>query len=202
MHTSDIAVTRTFTYKEFREYCQFLSDSGSTSGPEESEEKVRFTALNTNRMKRLEKQAKLEEGLLNQLNKIDKPMQWMVLTETWCGDSAQTLPVIAKMADANPNIELMIALRDENPALMDAHLTNGKRSIPKLICIDPENGKILGTWGPRPQRIQEEFNNYKAENPDIFHDELVTQLHLWYGKNRGKAVMEDFEKILPKWLDH
>ena len=36
--------------------------------------------------------------LLNRLKKIDKPITWLVLTEGWCGDAAQTLPIINKIA--------------------------------------------------------------------------------------------------------
>ena len=62
-------------------------------------------------------------------------MDWLVLTEAWCGDAAQSLPIINKMAEVSDNITLRLILRDENLDVMDQFLQNGRsRSIPKLIC--------------------------------------------------------------------
>ena len=69
----------------------------------------------------------------------------MVISEGWCGDAAQILPVINKMALVSNKIEFRIVLRDENPALMDAFLTNGGKAIPKVIMIDNESGEVINT---------------------------------------------------------
>jgi thioredoxin-like negative regulator of GroEL len=35
------------------------------------------------------------------LSKLNKEQIWVVITETWCGDSAQLLPGIAHIADSS-----------------------------------------------------------------------------------------------------
>jgi hypothetical protein len=42
---------------------------------------------------------------------------WLVISEGWCGDAAQLLPIINKMAVESGKIDLRIVLRDENEEL-------------------------------------------------------------------------------------
>ena len=77
----------------------------------------------------------------------------LVIAEDWCGDASNTVPVVAKLADAVPGLELRVILRDANPEVMDRYLTNGSRSIPVVIALD-ENYQELGHWGPRPTELQ------------------------------------------------
>lgn len=84
---------------------------------------------------------------------LDAPQLWMVLTEPWCGDSAYNLPVIAEAATTSDEVTLRILYRDENLDIMDQYLTNGSRSIPKLVAFD-EDGDVLFTWGPRPEPVR------------------------------------------------
>lgn len=90
-------------------------------------------------------------------------------------------------------------MRSENPDLMDAHLTNGTKSIPKLICIHTNSGKEIGDWGPRPAIIQEKVKKLKSENPLITAQEFSRNLHLWYASDRGAALQNEFFNLIKKW---
>ena len=120
---------------------------------------------------------------------------WMVITEPWCGDSAQNLPYIAKISGLNGNIDLRIVLRDSNPDIMDEYLTNGTRSIPKLVAFNSE-GDELFTWGSRPKAAQELVLKLREEG--IVKPELYEKLHLWYGRNKGRDLESEFTEILQK----
>jgi hypothetical protein len=117
----------------------------------------------------------------------------MVITESWCGDSAQILPIIAKAASLNPKIIFEIVLRDSNLEIMDCYLTNGTRSIPKLVVFD-EMGNELLQWGPRPKVAQAILSNLKKEGiaPPLLYDKL----HLWYGRDRGKEIEREIIELL------
>ncbi|HEU0052219.1 MAG TPA: thioredoxin family protein, partial [Longimicrobium sp.] len=78
----------------------------------------------------------------------------LVISEDWCGDAFNTVPVIAKVAEALPNFELRVVKRDENLELMDEYLTNGSRSIP-LVVVLRDDFTPAGRWGPRPAELQE-----------------------------------------------
>lgn len=123
------------------------------------------------------------------------------MAETWCGDGAQNIPIIAKIAATSPNIKLTILFRDENPDIMNAYLTNGSKSIPKLICKDAQTKQDIGTWGPRPSDIQQMVLQFKSENPTASHEEFVKNLHLWYAKDKGVSIQKDFATLLPQWIN-
>ena len=118
----------------------------------------------------------------------------MVLTEDWCGDSAQNLPYIAKIAECNSLIKLRILPRDQNLDLMDLYLTDQKsRSIPKLVAFD-EFGNELFQWGPRPYEAQKLVMELNALG--LSKNEFNEKLHLWYGRNKGKSIENEFVELL------
>lgn len=152
--------------------------------------------LNAHRTERIMKTYEVKPEIKELIAKITTRQIWMVLTEDWCGDSAQNLPVIVKIAECNPLIDLRVLLRDENLDIMDLYLTNGKsRSIPKVVAFD-EAGNELFQWGPQPEKARELVQKSKEEGKS--KDEYIKDLHLWYGRNRGKDVEEEFLKIIEK----
>src|SRR3990172_6361898 len=172
-----IIVNRSFSYDQYFDLVKEQSEKNLTSG-EQTIEHIEATKLNYHRMKRLNKQVEINDKLNQLVKKIDINQTWLILAETWCGDGAQTIPVISKIASLNPKIDMKIIFRDENPDLMNKYLTNGTRSVPKLICSENESGKVIGTWGPRPEGIKQKAEKFKFENPRFATDEFKKQLHL------------------------
>lgn len=152
-----------------------------------------YIKLNYHRTLRILKTYKVNEELCSLIKKISQPQLWLVLTEHWCGDSAQILPYISKIAECNQLIDLRILERDKNLDIMDLYLTNGTRSIPKLIAFDVE-GNELFTWGPRPKEAQELILNAKKEGKS--KEEFIEQLHLWYAKDGGQSIEKEFYEII------
>lgn len=169
-------------YLEYKTLLNNLMAVGNTTGSDQSEAMIHYAELNIQRMKRLDKTTVLSKDWSSFLAKINTKLKWVVLTEGWCGDAAQIVPVINKIAEeSNGKIELELLLRDENLTLMDRYLTNGGRAIPKLICYN-ENNEELWNWGPRPKGAQEFINQLKANGADL--TKIKTDLHLWYTKNK------------------
>lgn len=111
----------------------------------------------------------------------------LVIAEDWCGDASNTVPVIAKLADAVPGLELRVILRDANPEVMDRYLTNGSRSIPVVIALD-ENYRELGHWGPRPTELQAWV---MANRETLPKTELYPKVRKWYAKDRGETTLRE-----------
>jgi hypothetical protein len=183
------------TYKEFMELSVKKVEETHEEKLDESEKKLfGYSKLNLHRISRIEKTYKVSEQICKNIMKITGPQIWMVLTEDWCGDSAQNLPYIAKIADCNDYITLRILPRDKNLDIMDQYLTDGKsRSIPKLVAFD-KNGNELFQWGPRPAEAQKLVLDLKAEG--LSKNEYNEKLHLWYGRNRGKNIENEFVELL------
>ncbi|WP_299823825.1 thioredoxin family protein [uncultured Pontibacter sp.] len=188
------------TYEAYKKLVEELVAQEKTSGDEQTAQKIAFTKLNLQRMKRVEKQFIIQPELKALLVQNQVNWKWLVLVEAWCGDGAQLLPAMAAIAEEVPAVELTVLLRDENPGLMNTCLSNGSRSIPKLICVDAETGERLFTWGSRPKAIQEQVVALKAANPAISHDELVQQVQLWYAKDRSQALQQDLLELVQEAL--
>jgi hypothetical protein len=171
-----------------------LVEEVRTSGPNQSEAYVYYTKLNFQRMKRLNKTIEVPASVIELLKEKAANWTWVTLTEPWCGDAAQCVPVIEKLALSAGNIQTLYLLRDEHPEVMDAYLTNGGRSIPKLICLD-KSGKEIFTWGPRPEVIQEVMNRLKSEGiTDI--TTIVEQIQKAYNTDNQAGIYNEFEILL------
>jgi hypothetical protein len=193
---------RSFTYPAYRNLVIHLAETGGTTGPEQTPERIEATKLNAQRMKRLDRVIVINTNLALLINGLDRKWKWTVLVESWCGDGAQNIPIIAKMASLNKNIDLEIILRDENPEIMDQYLTNNSRSIPILICTDKITGMKVGKWGPRPVQIAETSRKYKLTQTDISHEEFLRYLHLLYAKDKGASIQEDFCQLIQFWRNY
>ena len=184
----------TYTYQEYKDLVRALLAEGKATGPNQSEDITNYSMLNDKRMKRLDKTIKISDETISEIQNLKEPQTWLVLTEGWCGDAAQNLPVINKMADLNENIQLKLVLRDENLELMDLFLTNGGQSIPKLIVLDKDHN-VLNTWGPRPAIATKLVADYKATH-GVLDAQLKENLQVWYNKDKGKSTQDDFIKLI------
>ena len=150
----------------------------------ENDKMLNYVYLNLKRMKRIEKQYEVAPYLSKLVQKIDLPVTWLVITEGWCGDAAHVLPVLNHMSELSFKPKLKIILRDEHPELMDKYLTNGARSIPKVLAVD-KNGEVVSMWGPRPSSAQKIVEDYKnGESEYASYDELSVALQKWYHYNK------------------
>lgn len=180
----------------FRELLDQLVREGRTTGPDQGEEMVAYTRLNLARTVRNEKTVKV----LPELREVlagPVEMHWLVISEPWCGDSSQVLPVLGLMADVAPGVRMRILLRDEHLELMDLYLTNGGRSIPKLIAFTTE-GKQLFTWGPRPREAQDMVwaNRDLPPAKQLPKEELYAKVHAWYAQDKGKSTQLELLALL------
>ncbi|MDR3667045.1 MAG: thioredoxin family protein [Ignavibacteriaceae bacterium] len=159
----------------------------------EEKERAEIKKLNIQRMTRIDKSYEPGIDIRDEVDKITEDQFWMVITENWCGDSAQNLPYIAKIASLNENIDLRIILRDSNPDIMDHYLTNDTRSIPKLVVFD-EDGNELFRWGARPESAQRLVTDLKAQGFDKKY--FLEKLHSWYARNRGTDLEKEIITLL------
>lgn len=160
-----------------------------------SDSKTReYINLNQHRMNRVEKTFAISDSLLTQIKNLKHKTNWLILTEHWCGDASQTLPVFNAIAEAsNAKIEMRLIYRDQHPALMDEYLTNGTRSIPKLIQLD-EHFNVTGFWGPRPTEAQQLVKALKS-NP-LTAANYANDLHLWYAKDKQHSLETEIAKLI------
>ena len=190
------ALFNSHSYSEYRKLVSDLLFEGKSTGNEQSEDLTRYSSLNETRMDRLDKTMRIPEGNSLKLKNLKREYIWLVISEGWCGDAAQLVPVFNKMAIASEDkIEMKIVLRDENEELMKLFLTNKKRAIPKLIIIDRETGSVLGSWGPRPKGATDLINDYKKKF-GVIDEKAKTELQLWYLKDKGLSTQEEIINLM------
>ena len=181
---------KAISYEAYTTMIADLLAQGRTTGPDQSEAMVHYTQLNQQRMHRLDKLTEVLPSAEALIRSIILPQTWLVLTEAWCGDAAQSVPVMHALAVLNPLIGLKFLMRDENPALMDRYLTNGvSRSIPKLIGLDTATSAELFTWGPRPSPLQTIFLQLKADG--VEYHQIKEELQRWYNKDRTVTIQQE-----------
>ena len=185
------------SFAEYMTLFERLAKEGRTTGPKQSETLANFTRLNWRRMKRLSKVIWIEETVATAIRSNQRPMIWLIITEAWCGDAAQNIPVIEKIAAESGIIETRYILRDENLELMDRFLTQGARSIPKLIALDSDRLEVLGEWGARPAEAQKLFSEMRTHG--IEKPMIMEALQRWYNEDQGRALQYEFAELIPSW---
>lgn len=174
-------------FEEYLNMLEVLWAKGQTTGDEQSEGRLETAGLNINRMKRLIRQIKPDEDVLQEIPD-HKGMRFLLIVEGWCGDAAQEVPIIENILGAK-GWESRYILRDENPGIMDKFLTNGSRSIPVVIPLTEELVVAGEHWGPRPHVLQSQVQNWRKY---LSSAEWHKELHQWYAQNKGVLIQEDF----------
>jgi len=127
-------------------------------------------------------------------------LTWVVITEGWCGDAAFNVPMFALLEQLYPEkVKLRLFLRDKNPELMDAYLTEGGRSIPKLILLD-EGFNERGTWGPRPAQLMTLLPQWKESGDQL--KELIRKTHEWYNNDQTLSLQAELVALLSSTSGH
>jgi hypothetical protein len=188
MNISIEDLRNSYLWQEYFQLHEQLVNQGKTTGTLQNEAMAHYTMLNFQRSKRIFNHIKFNDNQLERINSA-QAQNWLLITEAWCGDAAQSVPVIAKIAALNENIKLKIVLRDEHPELIDSFLTNGGRSVPILVFSKPEDGIVLKHWGPRPEKAQKLFYEHKAKNTS--KEDAILDLQKWYNDNKSQDIIEE-----------
>ena len=189
------SINHSISYQEYRNLVAQYAAEGKTSGNTQTADYINYTKLNESRMHRLDKTLQVIDEVKEYLENLQRPFTWLVLAETWCGDAAQVVPVINKMAEVSDKIDLRILLRDENEALMNLFLTNGTKSIPKLIMLDKKTNEVIADFGPRPKGAKQLIIDYKTTH-GMVDETAKIELQKWYLNDKGVAIQKEIIALM------
>lgn len=182
-------------FEEYIQYFEHILTMEDKPEPYNEPDYFDYTKLNWSRTNRWLKKGELSQAIRDAVASIKEPQEWILITEPWCGDAAHSVPFIHMLAELNPFITLRIELRDQEPFRINEYLTNGGKSIPKLIARD-QDGKDLFTWGPRPADAQAMFERMKAEGADF--EAFKEGVQKWYNQDRGQGLQSELEVLLAR----
>ncbi|RZK18980.1 MAG: thioredoxin family protein [Pedobacter sp.] len=192
---SEIFNDQGMDYQTYRALVDQLLLEGKATGDVTYD--LHYTKMNVQRMSRVDKTVSLTDEITSTINQFTTNYKFLVITEGWCGDAAQIVPVFNKIATASlGKIELKFVLRDKNLPLIDAHLTNGGRAIPVLIILNEEADQVLATWAPRPQVLQELLKEWRKETTEMTI--LAEKLHGWYAKDKTQSTQAELNEVLKR----
>lgn len=135
----------------------------------------------------LYKRAVVPEAILARSKTLEQPWHLLVLSEEWCGDSINTLPLVARLTEAMPGSDMRIVERDLNLDLMDAHLTGTSRSIPVIMLLDGDYIE-RAWWGPRPRPLQEWVIKEGLALPK---EDRYREVRTWYARDHGMTSLTE-----------
>lgn len=184
---------KSLSYEGYIEMTEKLLLEGKTTGQNQEQAMVDYMKLNLQRMKRIFKTSEINREVFEYIRNVQ---HWVVITEPWCGDAANTVPLIAKIAAESGKVRLHLLLRDKNTEVMNEYLTNGAKSIPILIVLDSEYNELF-YWGPRPASIQKMVMDYK--NAPGFDIEILKEnVQKWYFEDKTVSAQNEIIKKLKK----
>lgn len=188
------SISKSIAYPEYLDLINTFAKAYKTSGFDQTQNHIEYTKLNASRMRRIEKSVEFSEDQLEPFRNIGEKQTWLVISETWCGDGGQIVPVLNKITEAIPTIDLRMVFRDENLELMDMFLTHETRSIPKLIMLNSDL-EVLATWGPRPKKAAKMVSDYKLRHGKI-DAEFKAELQRWYNEDKGFEILKDLSELV------
>jgi hypothetical protein len=188
------SIEKSYSYSAYRQLILDLLKEGKSTGTTINPDYFQFSELNNSRMNRLDKTLSVLENHQQKLQNLTKKYTWLVISEGWCGDAAQIVPVLNKLTESSENIHLKIVIRDENLELIDLFLTNGNRAIPMLLIID-ESGAVINHWGPRPTTASKMVKDYLAAHGALDADFKIS-LQNWYNANKGFEIQDEVMSLI------
>ncbi|MES2133321.1 MAG: thioredoxin family protein [Bacteroidota bacterium] len=178
-------------FQSYLNYFEAILNDSNPSAPYDNPDYYNYTKLNWARMNRWLKTAEVSEEIKESISKISKPQQWIIITEPWCGDAAHSVPFLHMIAAMNPLITVDYELRDTEPFRINTYLTNGGKSIPKLII---KNENDIAVWGPRPAKCQLVYASLVAEKADL--ETMKIGLQNWYNHDKGVEIQKELKALL------
>ncbi len=187
------SLEKSISYPEYLNLLTELESRGLTSGPNQSEFYRLHGRLNLARMLELNQSTSLLPALLESIKLLQRPLVALVITEGWCGDAAQNLPLFYLMEMASSNWSFRLVFRDENPELMDNYLTNGGKSIPVVILLEQDTLAEVLVWGPRPKAAQ--VISEELKNNDATLDEKISKVTQWYKHDATRSLQLEWAHL-------
>jgi hypothetical protein len=133
--------------------------------------------------------------------RLPKPLRVLILSEDWCGDCTDNLPIVNRLAEESGKLEVRILPRDEHLDVMDRFLKNGQfRSIPLILFLD-DDGRVIGDLKERPDSVTElrarQRQELYASRPDFGEPGAYAELSEEKRAELQEAVLAIREETRP-----
>lgn len=151
-----------------------------------------FAKQNVDAMRTAYADAEIAPGVVSEAKVLPGEVRLLALTEDWCGDCVANLPVVARLVESLPRVELRLLHRDRHKDLMDRFLTNGGMAIPKIVVISGDFSRWT-SWGARPAPCQAIMTENRDKLPK---PEIHAMIRAWYAEDRGRTLVRELASAI------
>lgn len=183
----------TATWEDYLSAFEHLLNSDNPPAPYTNPAYLDYVKLNHSRQKRWLKTGFLTQDIIAEVKKINVVQTWNIITEPWCGDAAHSIPFLKLISEYNPLITVKIVWRDTPPLLIEDYLTNGGKSVPKLVVRDADENDLF-TWGPRPEPCQKIYLEMKERSAPFEEQKVILQN--WYNTDKGETLQKELLALI------
>ena len=137
--------------------------------------------------------SRVEEGLLARARAVGGTWRLLVIAVDRCGDSMNSVPYLAKLAESVPGLDLRIVLPGPGRGVQESHRSlDGRAATPTIVLLDAE-GKDMGCIVELPREIRDWAHSVRAS---VSSDSLHAGIRAFYARDRGKGITTEAVEML------
>ncbi|MCB0095171.1 MAG: thioredoxin family protein [Caldilineaceae bacterium] len=146
-------------------------------------------------------------------------LNWLVIAAEDAPDTIMVLPILQRIAEASPRLDLHIVCEDDDLTRLmalvdDADLPEDwdELDTPLLLIFD-EEWQYQASWGPRPQAAEEALDQWLSQHPEyeeladsdddaaqntynqLLH-KLIYEMRIWYNGDLRHACAAEIADLL------
>lgn len=119
----------------------------------------------------------------------------LVVSVDMCSDSVNTVPWLARLVAATPNLEMRIITPAQGREMMEARRTpDGRAATPTVVILDA-SGAEVGCWIERPAALQAIAAQMRADGTI---DNFAPRKAAWYEADAGVSTVNEVVALLEK----
>jgi hypothetical protein len=149
------------------------------------------------------------------------PLRVAVITEDWCGDHVSTTPVMYRIAEGSPKLEVRVFMRDQNWDLADSLLPQHRRdTVPVFAFFEGETMRHLGLFietspklipmlgsmedeiremHPEMLDIKNDINEMSERTRNVFREER-NAYRINHAPQWGRIIAQGFREVVAEGL--
>lgn len=124
---------------------------------------------------------------------IPRRQHLLVVAENWCPDAANSLPYLAKLAEASPNVDLKLLRKADAPDLLGKYPLGDRQATP-LVLLMNSKWEVQGVWIEQPEALRAHVAGLKARG--LSQDSIRPHVREWYAADSGRAMLEEVVRLL------
>jgi hypothetical protein len=142
---------------------------------------------------RMADSARVDDALLARARAVGGTWKLLVIAIDRCGDSMNSVPYLAKLAELVPGIDLRIVLPVNGRAVQEAHKSlDGRNATPTIVLLDAD-GRDMGCIVELPREIRQWAHGVRST---VSNDSLHAGIAAFYAKDRGKGITAEAVEML------